>query len=58
MKYENDLQEEFLSDIKCICSATVPILFSLYRLQPSEEEDCDNLYKKKSSILNISVGSS
>lgn len=45
MKYEDAPQEEFLSDIKCIYSAAVPILFTLYRLQPSEGEDCDNLYK-------------
>lgn len=29
MKHEDDPQEEFLSDIKCIYKAAVPILFIL-----------------------------
>lgn len=30
MKSEDDPQEEFLSDVKCIYNAAVPIHFTLY----------------------------
>lgn len=47
MKSEDDPQEEFLSDVKCIYDAAVPIHFTLYWLQLPEGEDCANLSKKK-----------
>lgn len=46
MKSEDDPQEEFLFDVKCIYNAAVPIPFTLYWLQLPEGEDYANLYKK------------
>lgn len=46
MKPEDDPQEEFLSGVKCIYNAAVPIQIALCWLQLPGEEDCANLYKK------------
>lgn len=55
MKPDDDPEEEFLSGVKCISDAAVPIHFALYWLQLPGEEDCANLYKK-SSILPFRLG--